>query len=351
MFALAPVLPARMIAPGATGRAIREDQDGDERRRADRRPRKLDGLVIPPFSRRGFVMTSLMTGLTLATTRVEAQAIHTDEAGIVAGEVRIPVGDGPMPAYRAMPQGPGPFPIVLVVEEIFGVHDYIKDICRRLAKAGYTAVAPELFARQGDVSKMTDVQEIVREVVSKTPDAQVMGDLDATAAGRQRKRRAMRGKLGITGWCRGRAHRVALRRPQHSLKAGVAWYGNFGGTRTGIQPKTAADVIPEIHAPILGLYGGRRHRYPVADVEKAREAAKAAGKDVEIVIFPEAPHGFHADYRPSYRKGPAEDGWGRMLAWFRTTASPDSRAVSRQALHCRNTSERMTGELRELCNQ
>ncbi len=312
---------------------------------------QLDGLVIPPFSRRGFVMTSLMTGLTLATTRVEAQAIHTDEAGIVAGEVRIPVGDGPMPAYRAMPQGPGPFPIVLVVEEIFGVHDYIKDICRRLAKAGYTAVAPELFARQGDVSRMTDVQEIVREVVSKTPDAQVMGDLDATAAWAAAEAKGDAGKLGITGWCRGGRTVWLYAAHSTSLKAGVAWYGNFGGTRTGIQPKTAADVIPEIHAPILGLYGAADTGIPVADVEKAREAAKAAGKDVEIVIFPEAPHGFHADYRPSYRKGRRRTAGGGCWRGSATTASPDSRAVSRQALHCRNTSERMTGELRELCNQ
>lgn len=278
---------------------------------------QLDGLVIPPFSRRGFVMTSLMTGLTLATTRVEAQAIRTDEAGIVAGEVRIPVGDGPMPAYRAMPEGAGPFPIVLVVEEIFGVHDYIKDICRRLAKAGYTAVAPELFARQGDVSKMTDVQEIVREVVSKTPDAQVMGDLDATAAWAASEAKGDAGRIGITGWCRG--GRTVWLYAAHSanLKAGVAWYGNFGGTRSAIQPKTAADVIADIRAPILGLYGAADTGIPVADVDKAREAAKAAGKDVEIVVFPDAPHGFHADYRPSYRKGPAEDGWGRMLSWFR----------------------------------
>ncbi|KMO39940.1 carboxymethylenebutenolidase [Methylobacterium variabile] len=278
---------------------------------------QLDGLVIPPFSRRGFVMTGLMSGLTLATTRVEAQAIRTDEAGIVAGEVRIPVGDGPMPAYRAMPEGPGPFPIVLVVEEIFGVHEYIKDICRRLAKAGYTAVAPELFARQGDVSKMTDVQEIVREVVSKTPDAQVMGDLDASAAWAAAEAKGDPGKLGITGWCRGGRTVWLYAAHSASLKAGVAWYGNFGGNRTGIQPKTAADVIPDIRAPILGLYGASDAGIPVADVEKARDAAKAAGKTVDIVIFPDAPHGFHADYRPSYRKGPAEDGWARMLAWFR----------------------------------
>jgi carboxymethylenebutenolidase len=146
----------------------------------DHRSEGLDGLITPPLSRRGFVMTSLMTGLTLATTRVEAQVIHTDTTGIEAGEVGIPAGDGPMPGYRAMPEGQGPFPVILVIEEIFGVHDYIKDICRRLAKAGYCAVAPELYARQGDLSRMTDVKEIVREVISKTPDAQWIADLDAT---------------------------------------------------------------------------------------------------------------------------------------------------------------------------
>ncbi|WP_298956565.1 dienelactone hydrolase family protein [uncultured Methylobacterium sp.] len=277
----------------------------------------LDGLVTPPFSRRGFVMTGLMTGLTLATTRVEAQVIHTDETGIEAGEVRIPVGDGPMPAYRAKPQGKGPFPVVLVVEEIFGVHDYIKDICRRLAKAGYVAVAPELFARQGDVSKMTDVQQIVREVVSKTPDAQVMGDLDASAAWAASEAGGDAGRLGITGWCRGGRTVWLYAAHNAALKAGVAWYGNFGGARTPIQPRTAADVITEIRAPVLGLYGAADSGIPVADVEKARDAAKAAGRTVEFEIYPDAPHGFHADYRPSYRKPAAEAGWSRMLDWFK----------------------------------
>ncbi|GJD49853.1 hypothetical protein OPKNFCMD_2588 [Methylobacterium crusticola] len=277
----------------------------------------LDGLVTPPFSRRGFVMTGLMSGLTLATTRVEAQVIHTDETGIEAGEVRIPVGDGPMPAYRAMPSGPGPFPIVLVVEEIFGVHEYIKDICRRLAKAGYTAVAPELFARQGDVSTMTDAQTIVREVVSKTPDAQVLGDLDAAAAWAAAEAKGDSGRLGITGWCRGGRTVWLYAAHSASLKAGVAWYGPVGGARTPIQPKTAGDLAAEIRAPVLGLYGGADTGIPVADVEKARDAARAAGRTMELEVFPDAPHGFHADYRPSYRKAAADEGWSRMLAWFR----------------------------------
>src|ERR1700710_2732756 len=170
---------------------------------ADQDQAGLDGLITPPLSRRGFVMTSLMSGLTLATTCVEAQVIRTDAAGIEAGEVKIPAADGPMPAYRAVPEGTGPFPIVLVIEEIFGVHDYIKDICRRLAKAGYCAVAPELYARQGDLSRMTDVQEIVREVISKTPDAQWIADLDATVVWATSASKGDTDRLGVMGWCRG----------------------------------------------------------------------------------------------------------------------------------------------------
>jgi carboxymethylenebutenolidase len=277
----------------------------------------LDGLIVPPLSRRGFVMTSLMSGLTLATTRVEAQVIHTDTDGIEAGEVAIPAADGPMPAYRAVPKGAGPFPLILVVEEIFGVHDYIKDICRRLAKAGYCAVAPELYARQGDLSKMTDVKQIIADVISKTPDAQWIGDLDATVTWATSSAKGDPQRLAVMGWCRGGraawlydAHRI-------DLKAAVAWYGPLGGDRTAIQPRTAGDVAKEIHAPLLALYGGADTGIPVASVEAARDAAKAAGKSVELVVYPEAPHGFHADYRPSYRKEAAEDGWSRALAFLK----------------------------------
>jgi len=277
----------------------------------------LDGLVASPLSRRGFVMTGLMSGLTLATTRVEAQVIHTDAEGIEAGEVAIPAGDGPMPAYRAVPKGEGPFPVILVVEEIFGVHDYIKDICRRLAKAGYCAVAPELYARQGDLSKMTDAKQIIAEVISKTPDAQWIGDLDATVAWATSAAKGDGQRLGVMGWCRGGRAVWLYDAHRTDLKAAVAWYGPVGGERTAIQPRTAGDVAGEIHAPLLALYGGADTGIPVASVEAARDAAKAAGKSVELVVFPEAPHGFHADYRPSYRKEAAEDGWARALAFFK----------------------------------
>jgi len=277
----------------------------------------LEGFLTPPFSRRGFVMTSLISGLTLATTAVEAQVIHTDATGLVAGEVGIPAGDGPMPGYRAMPDGPGPFPVILVIEEIFGVHDYIKDVCRRLAKAGYCAVAPELYARQGDLSTMTDVKAIVRDVISKTPDAQWMADLDAAAAWAVAASNGDPSRLATMGWCRGGRGVWLYAAHRRDLKAGVAWYGALGGERTTLQPRTADDVAGEINAPILALYGGADTGIPVASAEAARDKARAAGKSVDLVIYPDAPHGFHADYRPSYRREPAEDGWARALAFLR----------------------------------
>lgn len=277
----------------------------------------LDGLGTGPFSRRSFVMTGLISGLTLATARVEAQAIRTDSEGIEAGEVHIPAGDGPMPGYRAMPKGEGPFPVILVIEEIFGVHEYIKDICRRLAKAGYCAVAPELYARQGDLSTMTDVKRIVAEVISKTPDAQWIADLDATAAWAASASKGDLQRLGVMGWCRGGRAVWLYDSHRSDLKAAVAWYGPLGGERSPIQPRTAGDIAAEIHAPLLALYGGADTGIPVASVEEARDKARAAGRQVDLVVFSEAPHGFHADYRPSYRKEAAEDGWKRALAFLK----------------------------------
>jgi carboxymethylenebutenolidase len=278
----------------------------------------IDGLLTPPFSRRGFVMTSLMTGLTLATTSVEAQVIRTDAEGLEAGEVKIPAGDGPMPGYRAMPVGEGPFPVVLVIEEIFGVHEYIKDICRRLAKAGYCAVAPELYARQGDLSTMTDAKLIIRDVISKTPDAQWMADLDAAASWAVSASRGDPARIGTMGWCRGGRGVWLYAAHRRDLKAAVAWYGPVGGDRTEIQPRTGTDVAAEINAPILALYGGADTGIPVATVEAARDKAVAAGKSVELVVYPEAPHGFHADYRPSYRPVEAKDGWARALSFLKS---------------------------------
>ncbi len=276
----------------------------------------LDGLTNYPLARRGIIMTGLVSGFTLATTRVEAQAIKTDEAGLEAGEVKIPVPGGSLPAYFARPAKGKNFPVVLVFEEIFGVHEYIKDTCRRLAKAGYMAVAAEYYARLGDLSGMTDIPTIVRDVISKAPDAQYMEDADATLAWAEKNKGDGR-KVAVTGFCRGGRMTWLYAAHNPAVKAAVAWYGPVGGTPSPIQPGTAADYAERLKAPLLGLYGGQDQGIPVDAVKAAAEKAKAAKKTVEIVVYPDAPHGFHADYRPSYRKETAEDGWKKMLAWFK----------------------------------
>ncbi len=269
------------------------------------------------WSRRGFVMTSLATGFALAAQPVSADAIHTDAAGLEAGEVKVPVKDGSIPAYRAMPDKGGPFPTVLVVQEIFGVHEHIQDLCRRLAKLGYYAVAPDLYARQGDPSKISDIQELIKTIVSKVPDAQVMSDLDATVAYAKSSGQADTAKLAVTGFCwgGGTVWRYAAHNP--NLKAAVAWYGPIDRPRTELQPKYPIDLAADLKCPVLGLYGGADQGIPVADVEKMQAACKAAGKTCEFKIYPDTPHGFNADYRPSYRAEAAKDGWARMLAWFK----------------------------------
>ena len=277
----------------------------------------LDGLKAYPLARRGMMMTGLISGFTLAVTRVEAQVIHTDAAGLDAGTAMIPTTEGSLPAYYARPAGNGPFPTVLVIEEIFGVHEYIQDTCRRLAKAGYMAGAPELYARIGDLSKMTDVGAIIRDVISKAPDDRLLQDLDATAAWAAANK-GDPARLAVTGFCRGGRNTWMYAAHNPALKAAVAWYGPVKGMPSPIQPTNPGDIADKLGAPLLGLYGGQDAGIAVADVQAAAAKAKAAGKTVEIVVFPDAPHGFHADYRPSYRKADAEDGFGRMLAWFKT---------------------------------
>jgi len=269
------------------------------------------------LSRRGFVVTSLATGFALATQPVTGQTITTDTQGLEAGEVKIPVADGQVPAYRAMPASGGPFPTVLVVQEIFGVHEHIKDICRRLAKLGYFAVATELYARQGDVSKIENFRDIISKVVSKVPDEQVMSDLDATVAWAKGTGKADVAKLAMTGYCWG--GRIVWLYATHNpnLKAGAAWYGRLAGEADALHPKHPIDVVGSIKAPVLGLYGETDQTIPVASVDQMRKALKESGKTAEIVLYPETPHAFFADYRPSYRKDKAEDAWKRMLAWFK----------------------------------
>ncbi len=268
-------------------------------------------------TRRQFVVTTLAAGFALAVQPVSAETITTDTKGLTAGEVKIAVKDGEIPAYRAMPATGGPFPVILVVQEIFGVHEHIKDLCRRLAKSGYLAVAPELYSRQGDVSKLKDIQEILSKVVNKVPDEQVLSDLDAAVAWAKKSGKGETSKLGITGFCWG--GRIVWLYSAHNkdVKAGVAWYGRLVGQPDKLHPKHPIDLVASLHAPVLGLYGGADMGIPVSTVEKMTKALKENNKVGEIIVYPDTPHGFNADYRPSYRKDKAEDGWKRMLAWFK----------------------------------
>jgi carboxymethylenebutenolidase len=267
-------------------------------------------------TRRQFTVTTLAAGFALATQPVSADTITTDTQGLTAGEVTIPVPDGKIPGYRAMPAEGGPFPTVLVVQEIFGVHEHIKDICRRFAKLGYFAVAPELYARQGDVSQLKSFPEIFK-IVSKVPDSQVMSDLDAAVAWAKESGKADTAKLAITGFCWG--GRIVWLYAAHNpaLKAGVAWYGRLDSDRDALHPKYPIDVVDSLKAPVLGLYGEADNGIPVETVERMRTALKNANKTGEIVLYPKTPHAFYADYRKSYRKEAADDGWKRLLAWFK----------------------------------
>lgn len=269
------------------------------------------------WTRRDFVASSLATGFALAVQPVSAQTITTtDTQGLTAGEVKIPTKDGGIPAYRAMPATGKSFPVILVVQEIFGVHEHIKDVTRRFAKAGYMAIAPELYYRQGDVSQLKDNKEIFAKVVNKVPDSQVMSDLDAAVAWAA-KNGGNVDKLGITGFCWG--GRITWLYVAHNpnVDAGVAWYGRLVGDKTEMTPQHPIDLVEKINAPVLGLYGGADAGIPNDTVERMNEALKKAGKKSSIHLYPDTPHAFHADYRPSYRKEQAEDGWKRALEWFK----------------------------------
>ena len=271
------------------------------------------------WTRRDFMATSLAAGFALAVEPVSAQTIATDAKGLAAGEVRIPVKGGEIPGYRAMPADGKDLPLILVVQEIFGVHEHIRDVCRRLAKLGYMAVAPELYARQGDVSKLTDMKEIMA-VVEKVPDMQVMHDLDDTMSW-SRKNGANVTQIGITGFCWG--GRIVWLYCAHNpmVAAGVAWYGRLEGQVNDLRPTFPLDVAPTLKVPVLGLYGAADSGIPQESVEKMRAGLKTANSKSQIVVYPDTPHAFFADYRPSYRKEAAEDGWKRLQEWFKTHLS------------------------------
>jgi carboxymethylenebutenolidase len=272
----------------------------------------------PPLSRRGFIATSAATaGYALSAGPVSAQSIVTTDAqGLTAGDVKIPVAGGDMGGYRAKPATGSAFPVVIVCQEIFGIHEYIKDTCRRLAKAGYLAVAPDYYFRQGDPSKAPDVPGAVA-IANKKPDTELLSDLDATARWATTTDGGNGQKLGVTGFCRGGRATWMYNSHNANLKAAVAWYGPVVGTATEAMPKFPIDLVAQMKAPVLGLYGAADSGIPNETVQRMEAAMKAAGKTVEIVMYPDTPHAFHADYRATYRADPAKDGWNRMLAWFK----------------------------------
>ena len=279
----------------------------------------IDSLVPArgPYTRRDVMRSAVGTGFAAAVLPVLAQtAIKTDSAGLTTGEVMIPAGDYQVPAYRAAPAGRTGLPVVLVISEIFGVHEYIADVARRFAKAGYLAIAPELFVRQGDAGSFGEIAKLISEVIAKTPDAQVMGDLDATVAW-AKTQGADTSRLGITGFCWGGRTTLMYAAHNSEVKAAVAWYG---AVERSYHPadSTPLEVAGRIKAPVLGLYGAADDGIPNDTVRKMREALKAASnRKSHFVLYPGMPHAFHADYRPTYRKAAANDGWKRCLAWFR----------------------------------
>ena len=281
----------------------------------------MDKDFAAPITRRAFAATGLVAGFTLATGPLNAATIITDANGLDAGEVSIPVPDGKIPGYRAKPSGKTGLPVILVVQEVFGVHEHIRDICRRFAHQGYYAIAPSLYARQGDPGKydMDHLKELFADIVSKVPDAEVMSDLDATVAFASGDG-GDTSHLGITGFCWG--GRIVWLYVAHNpkVKAGVAFYGALRGPSpvSPLRPQYPLDLAAEIKAPVLAFYGGQDKGIKVADIEEMRGALHAAGKtNFKLELFPDAQHGFFADYRPSYNEKDAKQAWREMLAWFK----------------------------------
>ena len=278
----------------------------------------------PVLDRRKFLVTSIFAAGTFAAavTPIQAQTkITTDANGLVVGEVKIPVADGQIPAYRAMPDKKnGKFPVVLVIHEIFGVHEWIQDVCRRFAKEGYMAIAPALYARQGDVKDLKEPRELNRQIFSKIPDTQSVSDLDATVAWASSNGGNTK-KLSITGFCWG--GRIVWMYAAHNpnVDAGAAWYGRVTPTPNSpvneAQPKTPIDYSKNLKVPVIGFYGGLDRGIPVDSVQRMQDELKKGKSGSEIMIYPNADHGFHADYRPSYNKEASQDAWKRLLDWFK----------------------------------
>jgi carboxymethylenebutenolidase len=280
-------------------------------------PETQSWIEAPSVNRRTALAGTLAaTGYALAAQPVSASAITTDSAGLDAGMISFATGGIKMGAYRAKPKGKRGLPTIIVIQEIFGLHEWVRDIVRRFAKAGYYAIAPDLYQRQGDATKVADFQKLFGEIVSRVPDVQVMSDLDALTAfvGGDGGNAA---RAGITGFCWG--GRVTWLYADHNpkMKAGVAWYGRVVGAPTALQPTSAIDHVANLKVPVLGLYGGLDKGIPVSDVDRMNAALKAARKPSSIKLFPQADHGFLADYRPSYNEAAAKEAWGLALAQFK----------------------------------
>jgi carboxymethylenebutenolidase len=279
---------------------------------------EFDALVPDhKYDRRSFIQVSVGAGFAAAVLPVSAQTISTPPDGLEAMDIKIPTGSGDIPGYCAAPANGSGFPLVLVVQEIFGVHEHIRDVCRRFAKLGYVAIAPEMYHRQGDVSKIATIPEIL-PIVAKVPDAQVMSDLDATVKYAAGTGKANVEKLAVTGFCWG--GRITWLYAAHNpkVKAGGAWYGRITGPKTENNPMHPLDVAAKINGQVLGLYGAADSGIPNDTVDAMRKALEAAGKFASITNYPDTPHAFHADYRPSYRKSQAEDAWAKLTAHFAT---------------------------------
>ncbi len=268
--------------------------------------------------RRGFIKTALGTGFAAAVLPVCAQSVvKTDTTGLVAGEVTVMVNGQAVPVYRAQPEGKTNLPVILVISEIFGVHEYIADVARRFAKLGYLALAPSLFVRQGDPGAYKTIAELQKEVIAKVPDAQVMIDLDAVVAW-AKANGGNTAKLGITGFCWG--GRITWMYSAHNpkVKAGVAWYGRLVGNSTPLTPTHPVDIAAKLKTPILGLYGAQDGGIPVTTVVEMKDALAKGSSKSEFIVFKNSGHAFHADYRPSYVEADAKEGWTQCIAWFKT---------------------------------
>ena len=283
------------------------------------------------IDRRRFIAAgTAAAGYALAAHPVAAEAIHTDSVGLTAGNIEIPVTGGVIPGYRARPEGRAAVPVVLVVHEIFGLHEYIRDLCRRLAKQGYLAIAPDLFQRQGDVTQLKKIPEIIDEVVAKVPDDQVLSDLDATVGWAKDSGEGDTQRLAITGFCWGGRFVWVYAAHNGAVRTGGAWYGRLAATGPGVLTEIGIgrtyplEIAEQLKTPILGLYAGKDGSIPLETVEQMRAALSAGGNSSEIIVYPDAMHGFHGDYRPFYNEQAATDGWDKMLQWFRANGVGDT---------------------------